>query len=195
MNESFRNAGPHVELQDAGLWRPKSSREGIGPIKYVWWNSFYRIMEFFNRAFARDPNRKVSWDQWPAYLGVLYLVSKIRFNRSNALTDPYDYAANDTKDFGAEPDAVRHDYTADGTWVSDRENPQTASSWPCSARQLARQRGDCRSHREGPNARNRQRPPDPSQRAGAGLDSGADLRQQRGGACGAAAFRARQDAA
>ncbi|MGP0094236.1 MAG: peroxidase family protein [Xanthobacteraceae bacterium] len=81
-------------------------------------------MEFFNRALARDPNRKVSWDQWPVYLGVLYLISKIRFNRSNALTDPYDYAANDTKRFGAEPEPVRHDYTADGSWVSDRENPQ-----------------------------------------------------------------------
>jgi hypothetical protein len=105
-------------------WRPKSSRQGIGPITYVWWNTFYWVMETLNRGLARDPNRKVSWDKWPSFLGLMYLLAKIRFNRSNALTDPYDYMANDTKEFGPEPENVRHYYTADGTWVSDRENPQ-----------------------------------------------------------------------
>src|SRR5437016_13105897 len=53
-----------------GPWRPKSSREGIGPLRYVWWNSFYAIMEFLNRKLARDPNRKISWDKWAPYLGL-----------------------------------------------------------------------------------------------------------------------------
>lgn len=105
-------------------WRPKSSREGIGPITYVWWNTFYWVMETLNRGLARDPYRKVSWDKWPPILGLMYLLAKIRFNRSNALTDPYDYMTNDTKEFGPEPESVRHEYTADGAWVSDRENPQ-----------------------------------------------------------------------
>ena len=58
-----------VPASGGGLWRPKSSRQGIGPLRYVWWNSLYAIMEFFNRALARDPNRKVSWDKWPPILG------------------------------------------------------------------------------------------------------------------------------
>src|SRR5262245_33478919 len=75
-------AGPgRVHASGGGLWRPKSSREGIGSFRYVWWNSFYAIMEFLNRKLARDPNRKVSWDRWPPYLGLLYLVAKIKFNR------------------------------------------------------------------------------------------------------------------
>ena len=53
------------------FWRPRSLREGIGPFRYVWWNSFYAIMEFLNRKLARDPNRKVSWDKWPPHLGLL----------------------------------------------------------------------------------------------------------------------------
>src|SRR5437773_12355539 len=97
-------APPEVPASGAGLWRPKSSREGIGPLRYVWWNSFYAIMEFLNRKLARDPNRKISWDKWPPYLGLLYLMAKIRFNRSNALTDPYDYASNDTKPRVPEPE-------------------------------------------------------------------------------------------
>src|SRR6185437_10061577 len=117
------------ERQDsAGLWRPKSSREGIGPLRYVWWNIWYVIMEAFNRLLARNPYRKVSWDKWPVFAGLVYLMGKIRFNRSNALTDPYDYAANDTKRFGVEPDAAKHYYTADGAWVSDRENPQMGAT-------------------------------------------------------------------
>ena len=109
---------------DGGPWRPKSSREGISPPKYVWWNSFYWVLETLNRGLARNPYRKVSWDKWPPVLGLMYLLAKIRFNRSNALTDPYDYKANDTKVFGPEPENVRHYYTADGTWVSDNDNPQ-----------------------------------------------------------------------
>ncbi len=111
-----------------GLFRPKSSREGIGPFMYVWWNSFYAVMEFFNRALARDPNRKVSWDKWWVPFGLMYLIAKLRFNRSNALTDPYDYATNDNKDFtGQADDAVNH-YTVDGTWVADNENPQMGAA-------------------------------------------------------------------
>lgn len=107
-----------------GGFRPQSSRVGIGPIRYVYWNCFYWILETLNRGLSRDPNRKVTWDKWPPFLGLLYLLAKIRFNRSNALTDPYDYATNDTKQFGPEPDAVKHFYTADGTWVSDNDDPQ-----------------------------------------------------------------------
>lgn len=115
---------PEGGTTDGGSFRPKSSREGIGPIKYVYWNAFYWVLETFNRALARNPNRKVSWDKWPSTLGLLYLLAKIRFNRSNALTDPYDYLTNDTKKFGPEPEAVKHGYTADGTWVSDNDDPQ-----------------------------------------------------------------------
>lgn len=115
------NASPQGE---GGLWRPKSAREGIGPLKYVMWNAFYWVLETLNRGLSRNPYRKVSWDKWPPYLGLMYLLAKIRFNRSNALTDPYDYAANDTRSFGAEPEKAEHEYTADGSWVLDRENPQ-----------------------------------------------------------------------
>lgn len=108
----------------AGSFRPQSSRVGIGPIRYVYWNCFYWILETLNRGLSRDPNRKVSWDKWPPVLGLLYLLAKIRFNRSNALTDPYDYATNDTKTFGPEPEAARHGYITDGTWVSDNDDPQ-----------------------------------------------------------------------
>src|SRR5262249_26109568 len=101
---------PEGPVSGNGLCRPKSAREGIRPLRYVWWNSFYAIMEFLNRKLARDPNRKVSWDKWPPYLGLLYLIAKIKFNRSNALTDPYDYASNDTKPKAAESEAARHYY-------------------------------------------------------------------------------------
>src|SRR5207245_9988308 len=104
-----------------GLWSPKCAREGIGPLRYIWWNSFYALMEFLNRTLARDPNRKVSWDKWPAYLGLLYLLAKIRFNRSNALTDPYDYAANDPKRKAPESDAARHSYSTDASYVLDMD--------------------------------------------------------------------------
>jgi hypothetical protein len=111
-----------------GLWRPRSARQGIGPVRYVWWNSFYAIMEFLNRGLARDPNRKVSWDRWPAYLGLLYLMAKVRFNRSNALTDPYDYASNDTRPRTSEPATARQYYSSDGTYVSDSDNPQMGAA-------------------------------------------------------------------
>ncbi len=81
-------------------------------------------MEFLNRKLAHDPNRKISWDKWPPYIGLLYLIAKIRFNRSNALTDPYDYAANDTKPRTPEPEAARKYYSADGAYVSDSDDPQ-----------------------------------------------------------------------
>ena len=107
-----------------GLWRPTSSRVGIGPVTYVIWNAFYWVMETLNRGLSRNPYRKVSWDKWPTSLGLMYLLAKIKFNRSNALTDPYDYATNDNKSYGAEPEAAKHGYTADGSWVLDNDNPQ-----------------------------------------------------------------------
>lgn len=110
------------------LFRPRSSRVGIGPVKFVWWTSFYNVMQWFNLKLARDPNRRVSWDKWPTPLGLLYLLSKIRFLRAGTLTDPYDYAANDTEKAGKEPEAAKRGYTADGKWVSDRENPQMGAT-------------------------------------------------------------------
>lgn len=108
-----------------GFWRPRSSRQGIGPFKYVYWNAFYWVLETLNRGLSRNPFRKVSWDKWPPFLGLFYLIAKIRFNRSNALTDPYDYAANDSKPL-PEPgvDPAKHHYTADGSYVLDNDNPQ-----------------------------------------------------------------------
>src|SRR5262249_30567768 len=88
--------------------------------------------EFFNRKLAHDPNRKVSWDRWPSFLGLLYLLAKLRFNRSNALTDPYDYVTNDNDEprrCPAEspsrcPAESRWAIGADGRWVSDEQNGQ-----------------------------------------------------------------------
>src|ERR1700722_9096336 len=107
-----------------GVWRPQSSRGGIKPLKYVWWNMLYWLLETLNRGLARNPYRKVSWDKWPPMLGLLYLLAKIRFNRSNALTDPYDYQTRDTLPAAREPDAAKHYYTADGRWVSDNDDPE-----------------------------------------------------------------------
>lgn len=115
---------PTAPGTSAEQFRPRSSRVGIGPVKYVWWNTFYHVMQWFNVSLARDPNRKVSWDKWPTPLGLLYLLAKIRYVRSGTLTDPYDYAANDNEAVGKEPEAAKVGYTADGQWVSDRENPQ-----------------------------------------------------------------------
>lgn len=118
------DAGPTAPGTSADQFRPRSSRVGVGPVKYVWWNTFYHVMQWFNVALARDPNRKVSWDKWPTPLGLMYLLAKIRYVRSGTLTDPYDYAANDTQKRGKEPEQAKTGYTADGKWVSDRENPQ-----------------------------------------------------------------------
>lgn len=114
--------GPVLEPQN-GDWRPRSKRMGIGPYRYVWWNSFYAVMQYLNRTLAKDPNRKVSWDKWPSSLGLLYLIAKIRFNRSNALTDPYDYQSKDNNPPGMpQPAAARKAIAADGQWVSDETN-------------------------------------------------------------------------
>lgn len=110
--------------ESPALYRPKSSRQGIGALKYVWWNMFYHFFQTLNVWFAPGPNRKVSWDRWPSTLGLLYLMGKIRFNRSNALTDPYDYATNDNREYGKEPEKAKHEIAPDGSWVSDRDNPQ-----------------------------------------------------------------------
>lgn len=106
------------------IWRPKSRRVGIGPVQYVLWNMFYWVLETINRGLSRNPWRKVTWDQWPPMLAQLYLLAKIKYNRSNALTDPYDYATNDVKDMGPEPEEAKHHYTADGSWVLDNDDPQ-----------------------------------------------------------------------
>ena len=55
-------------------------------------------------------------------------MAKIRFNRSNALTDPYDYVANGAKPRMPQPEAVRHYYSSDGTFVSDNDNPQMGAA-------------------------------------------------------------------
>ena len=119
--------GP-VKHPENGPWRPKSKRVGIGPVTYIWWNWFYAVMEFFNRKLARDPNRKVSWDSWPAFLGLMYLLAKLRFNRSNALTDPYDYETNDNDGAVEEPATARSTISADGKWVSDDQNGQMGAA-------------------------------------------------------------------
>lgn len=106
------------------LFEARSSRVGIGPLKYVYWNAYYNFMQWLNLKLAKDPNRRVSWDKWPTKLGLLYLIGKMRFLRSGTLTDPYDYASNDVKPKGTEPAAAKTGYTADGSWVSDRENPR-----------------------------------------------------------------------
>ncbi len=106
------------------LFAPRSSRVGISPAKYVYWNALYNILQWANLKFAKDPNRRVSWDKWPTKLGLLYLIGKIRFLRSGTITDPYDYAANDQKPKGAEPEQAKRGYTADGSWAVDKDNPR-----------------------------------------------------------------------
>ena len=106
------------------LFRPDSSRVGIGPIKYVWWNAGYQIMQWFNLKLAKDPNRRVSWDKWPKYLGLVYLLAKIRWLRSDTVTDPYDYATKDNEKPGKITERAKIGYEPDGKWASDNENPQ-----------------------------------------------------------------------
>lgn len=122
------NDSPQTNNDGQNLFRPQSSRVGIGPIKYVWWNWLYPVVEFLNRRLSSNPNRKISWDKWRPYLGLVYLMAKLRFNRSNALTDPYSYATNDNKQFGAEPEAARHAIVPDGTYVVDNDNPQMGAA-------------------------------------------------------------------
>jgi len=106
------------------LFAPRSSKVGVGPVKYVYWNLFYNLLQWANLKFAKDPNRRVSWDKWPTKLGLAYLIAKIRFVRSDTLTDPYDYATNDVKPKGAEPEQAKRGYTTTGEWVSDKDNPR-----------------------------------------------------------------------
>ncbi|MBI5247747.1 MAG: hypothetical protein HY923_11265 [Elusimicrobia bacterium] len=117
-------AGPVGPETNPELFAPRSSRVGVGPAKYVYWNAFYNILQWANLKFAKDPNRRVSWDKWPTKLGLAYLIAKIRFVRSDTLTDPNDYASNDVKPKGEEPLQAKRGYTADGSWVSDKENPR-----------------------------------------------------------------------
>jgi hypothetical protein len=106
------------------LFPARSSRSGIGPLKFVYWNALYNILQWANLKFAKDPNRRVSWDKWPTKLGLLYLIGKIRFLRSGTLTDPYDYASNDVRPVGPEPEQAKRGYTSTGEWALDRENPR-----------------------------------------------------------------------
>jgi len=110
------------------IWRPDSKRVGIGLFEYIFLNAFYYLMETANRALSRNPYRKVSWDKWPASLAQLYLLAKIWYNRTNAITDPYDYATNDTVELGKPPASVKDSIATDGTWVSDDENPQMGAA-------------------------------------------------------------------
>jgi hypothetical protein len=120
--------GPVLHPEN-GKWRPKSNRVGISAAKYLWWNWFYAVMEFFNRALAPSPYRKVSWDRWPKVFGLLYLIGKLRYNRSNALTDPYDYATQDNDPpCTPQPDAAKCAIGADGKWVSDDKNGQMGAN-------------------------------------------------------------------
>jgi hypothetical protein len=120
--------GPVLHPEN-GKWRPKSKRVGISPAKYLWWNWFYAVMEFFNRKLAPSPYRKVSWDRWPTVFGLLYLIGKLRYNRSNALTDPYAYATKDNDPPGTEqPPAARCAIGADGKWVADDTNGQMGAN-------------------------------------------------------------------
>jgi hypothetical protein len=128
-NSSLKPAQPMAAVPvspetNPELFAPRSSRVGVSPTKYVYWNAFYNILQWANLKFAKDPNRRVSWDKWPTKLGLLYLIAKIRYVRSDALTDPNDYASNDIKPAGTEPATAKIGYTADGSWVSDRENPR-----------------------------------------------------------------------
>ncbi|UPT75848.1 MAG: hypothetical protein M0D55_09345 [Elusimicrobiota bacterium] len=106
------------------LFAPRSSRVGISPAKYVYWNALYNVLQWANLKFAKDPNRRVSWDKWPTKLGLVYLIGKIRFLRSGTITDPYDYASNDVKPKGEEPEQAKRGYTADGSWAVDKDNPR-----------------------------------------------------------------------
>lgn len=116
--------GPVSPETDPELFAPRSTRVGVGPAKFLYWNALYTIVQWFNLKLAKDPNRRVSWDKWPTKLGLLYLIGKLRFVRAGTLTDPGDYAANDVKPAGQEPATAKIGYTADGSWVSDRENPR-----------------------------------------------------------------------
>jgi len=121
---------PYTRVKNAvgSMFRPASKRVGIKPFEYVLLNMFYYVMERANRLLSRDPNRKVSWDKWPTQIAMLFLLAKIWKVRTNAITDPYDYAANDTKDFGPLPESRKHSIAADGTYVSDDENPQMGAA-------------------------------------------------------------------
>lgn len=106
------------------LFRPKSSRMGIGPIKYVWWTTNHKFMQWFNHKLSKDPNNGQSWDKWPSKLGLLWLITKIRFLRAGALTNPYDYATNDNRP-AEYTDAKRGKkwLNPTGEGVLDNENP------------------------------------------------------------------------
>jgi hypothetical protein len=122
--KDFEPTAPVTPENNPELFRPESSRVGIGPIKYVWWNAGYKIMQWFNIKLARDPNRRVSWDKWPTYIGLIYLLAKMRWLRSDTLTDPYDYATNDNEPAGKMPERAKVGYEPDGKWAADNENPQ-----------------------------------------------------------------------
>jgi len=127
-NGNVDEPGPIIQPSN-GMWRPVSKRVGIKLGTYVLWNSFYAVMEFFNRSLASNPNRKVSWDNWPPTLGLVYLIAKIRFNRSNTLTDPYDYQSLDNNPPSQhQPKSANEYIAADGQWVSDAQSGKMGAS-------------------------------------------------------------------
>ncbi|MBI3298761.1 MAG: hypothetical protein HYZ75_11390 [Elusimicrobia bacterium] len=111
---------------EGGMFRPKSVREGIGPVKYVWWNSFHAGIQLVNQGIAKLFGRiiPISWDWWPTWAGLLYQIGKIRYVRSNTLTDPYDYLTNDTMPKTKMPAAAKEGYLPDAKWALDDQNPQ-----------------------------------------------------------------------
>ncbi|MBY0552824.1 MAG: catalase [Candidatus Obscuribacterales bacterium] len=111
--------------EDDSQFRPVSPKVGVGPAKYVYWNMFYAVLQWFNLKLAFNKYRRVSWDKWPPFIALFYLLAKIRFNRSNALTSPYAYKTNDVMPKGTPvPERAKIGYTADGTFAADHTDPK-----------------------------------------------------------------------
>lgn len=119
-----------------GLWRPRSNKVGFSPNRYVFVNAFYGIMQSANYRIARalallpgasaeDKVRKYSWDKWTPILGVLALRAQEWFNRTNALTDPYNYATSDNDAPGR---VWTPQISPDGKGACDDRNQQMGSA-------------------------------------------------------------------
>lgn len=116
--------GQATAAEDGSQFRPVSPKVGIGPGKYVYWNMFYAVLQWFNLKLAFNKYRRVSWDKWPPFIALFYLLAKIRFNRSNALTSPYAYKSNDVMPKTPEPERAKIGYMPDGKWAADSTDPQ-----------------------------------------------------------------------
>lgn len=119
------NGPPATAGNDDSQFRPVSPKVGISPGKYVYWNMFYAVLQWFNLKLAFNKYRRVSWDKWPPFVALFYLLAKIRVLRSNALTSPYAYKTNDVmpKDT-PQPERAKIGYMPDGTWASDTTDPK-----------------------------------------------------------------------